>query len=51
MGFLKGQFIRALPVTQRMSRSRVKRKEQGKWQRPFWGHLLTSQEDFNAHFD
>ncbi len=47
---------RALPVhyplaSERISQSRVKRRDRWIWQRRFWAHLLTSQEDFNVHFD
>ena len=50
-GLLKSHFSRALPAGERISKSRVKRRERGIWQRRFWAHLLTDQEDFNAHFD
>ena len=50
-GLLKAHFSRKLPIGERISQSREKRRERGIWQRRFWGHLLTSQEDFNAHFD
>jgi putative transposase len=50
-GLLKGHFSRALPTGERASQSRAKRRERGIWQRRFWAHLLTDQDDFNAHFD
>lgn len=50
-GLLKAHFSRGLPADERISQSRFKRRERGIWQRRFWAHLLTSQEDFNAHFD
>ncbi len=48
---LKSHFSRAIPDGERISESRLKRRERGIWQRRFWAHLLTSQEDFNAHCD
>jgi putative transposase len=48
---LKSHFSRAMPAGERLSPSRVKRRERGIWQRRFWAHLLTDQDDFNAHFD
>ena len=48
---LKSHFSRALPTGERVSQSRMKRRERGIWQRRFWAHLLTGQDDFNAHFD
>lgn len=48
---LKGHFSRSIPHGERLSTSREKRRERGIWQRRFWAHLLTSQEDFNTHCD
>lgn len=48
---LKGHFSRSLPAGEQISPSRVKRRERGIWQRRFWAHLLTGQDDFNNHFD
>ena len=48
---LKGYFSRNIPKTERVFNSRAKRRERGIWQRRFWTHLITSQQDFNAHFD
>ncbi len=48
---LKAHFSRALPKDERVSKSRLKRRERGIWQRRFWAHLLTSQDDFNNHLD
>ena len=48
---LKSHFSRSIPDGERISQSRIKRRERGIWQRRFWAHLLTSQEDFNAHCD
>lgn len=48
---LKSHFSRAMPAGERISQSRSKRRERGLWQRRFWAHLLTGQDDFNTHFD
>ncbi|MDD2770494.1 MAG: transposase [Methylococcus sp.] len=48
---LKSRFSRAIPAGERISQSRLQRRERGLWQRRFWAHLLTGQDDFNAHFD
>lgn len=48
---LKGRFSRAIETGERISKSRKKRRERGVWQRRFWEHLITSQEDFNRHVD
>jgi putative transposase len=34
-----------------ISASRIKRHERGIWQRRFWEHTITSQDDFNQHLD
>ena len=31
--------------------SRSKRRERGLWQRRFWAHLISDQNDFNNHVD
>ena len=48
---LKGYFSRGIPKGECISQSRTKRRERGLWQRRFWAHLLTDQDDFNVHFD
>ena len=48
---LKSHFSRAIPQGERVSQSRNKRRERGLWQRRFWAHLLTGQDDFNNHLD
>jgi putative transposase len=48
---LKGYFSRGIPKGEYVSQSRTKRRERGVWQRRFWAHMLTDQEDFNTHFD
>ena len=48
---LKGHFSRAIGKGERISESRNKRRERGLWQRRFWAHLITDQDDFNQHVD
>lgn len=48
---LKGHFSRAMEKGERISPSRSKRRERGVWQRRFWAHLITDQDDFNRHAD
>ena len=48
---LKGYFSRGIPKDEFVSQSRMKRRERGLWQRRFWAHMLTDQDDFNVHFD
>jgi putative transposase len=48
---LKGRFSREIRPGERVSDSRSKRRERGIWQRRFWAHLITDQEDFNRHVD
>lgn len=48
---LKGQFSRSIEKGERISASRVSKRERGIWQRRFWSHLITDQEDFNRHVD
>ena len=48
---IKGHFSRAISPGERISESRSKRRERGIWQRRFWAHLITDQDDFNQHVD
>jgi putative transposase len=48
---LKGRFSRAIDKGEKISASRLNRRERGIWQRRFWAHLITSQEDYNHHVD
>lgn len=48
---LKGHFSRAITKGEKISQSRSKRRERGIWQRRFWAHLITDQNDFNRHVD
>jgi putative transposase len=48
---LKGQFSRSVEKGERVSVGRGRKRERGIWQRRFWAHLITDQEDFNRHVD
>jgi putative transposase len=48
---LKGHFSRHIKPNEYRSPSRVKRRERGIWQRRFWAHWITDQQDFNHHMD
>jgi putative transposase len=50
-GQIKGNFSRHINTGERISKSRNKRRERGLWQRRFWAHLITDQDDFNRHAD
>jgi len=50
-GHIKGHFSRHIDRGERVSKSRAKRRERGLWQRRFWAHLITDQDDFNRHAD
>ena len=48
---LKGHFSRSMEKSERISESRKKRGERGIWQRRFWAHSITSQQDYNQHIE
>ena len=48
---LKGRFSRSIDKGERISTSRLNRRERGIWQRRFWAHLIMDQEDYNRHVD
>ncbi len=50
-GQIKGHFSQHIDTGERVSKSRAKRRERGLWQRRFWAHLITDQDDFNRHAD
>lgn len=50
-GFSK-TFAKHSKVTSKpASASRAKRRESGYWQRRFWEHVITSEENYRKHFD
>ena len=38
-------------ATNSLSHSRIKKREQGIWQRRFWEHLIRNEDDFIKHLD
>jgi putative transposase len=48
---IKTGFSKALPRTERVSRSREARGERGIWQRRYWEHLIRDEADYRAHMD
>ncbi len=50
-GLIKGGFSRALPATERLSKSRKQKGERGIWQRRFWEHVIRDENDYQRHVD
>jgi putative transposase len=48
---IKSAFSRALPATERISSSRLRRGERGIWQRRYWEHTIRDDVDFAQHLD
>ncbi len=48
---LKGHFSRSMTKGEKLSKSRIKRRERGIWQRRFWEHMIRDENDFNRHLD
>jgi putative transposase len=48
---IKSGFSRELPPAQLRSRSQVRRRETGIWQRRFWEHAIRNDADFERHVD
>ncbi len=48
---IKIRFVRAIPATERRSRTRVTRGERAIWQRRFWEHAIRSDTDYAGHMD
>jgi putative transposase len=48
---IKSSFSRGIPKGEWVRESRRKKGERGLWQRRFWEHLITSDEDMRKHMD
>jgi putative transposase len=48
---IKMGFSKALPCTERVSKTREARGERGIWQRRYWEHLIRDEADYQAHMD
>jgi putative transposase len=48
---IKMEFSKALPRTEKLSATRIRRGERGIWQRRYWEHLIRDERDYLAHID
>jgi putative transposase len=48
---IKASFSRGLPHGERISASRLRKRERGIWQRRYWEHTLRDEDDFARHVD
>src|ERR1700728_106342 len=48
---IKSAFSRALPKSERISLSRLRKGERGIWQRRYWEHTLRDECDYARHAD
>ena len=48
---IKARFSKLIPPTESRSLVRVRRDEQGIWQRRYWEHLIRNKRDFATHMD
>ena len=48
---IKASFSRAIPKGERIRDSRRRKGERGIWQRRFWEHLITDEDDLRRHVD
>ena len=48
---IKSTFSRLVPATKRRSRRRLAKGERGIWQRRYWEHLITDEDDRRRHID
>lgn len=48
---IKSGFSRNVPADEPIDASRRRKGERGIWQRRFWEHLITDEDDLSRHFD
>ncbi|UOA08558.1 transposase [Methylobacter sp. S3L5C] len=48
---IKAHFSHAIEKGEFISASRQRKNERSIWQRRFWAHLITDENDFNQHID
>ena len=48
---IKSAFSKKIPVIEKINQSRMKKRERGIWQRPYWEHLIRDESDFKSHLD
>jgi putative transposase len=46
---IKSTFSKSIANVEYRSDIRIKRNERGIWQRRYWAHLITDEEDYQAH--
>ena len=48
---IKIRFVQKLPCTERRSSVRIAKGERGIWQRRFWEHAISNENDYMRHVD
>ncbi|GJL74270.1 MAG: hypothetical protein NMNS02_03760 [Nitrosomonas sp.] len=48
---IKKAFSKSIPKTEYRSQTHLKRNERSIWQRRFWEHTITGDQDYAAHMD
>ncbi len=48
---IKQRFSKEIPKNEQRSMTRIKRGERGIWQRRYWEHSISDQDDLNRHID
>jgi putative transposase len=48
---IKSGFTRCIARGERVRASRVRKRERGIWQRRFWEHVITNDDDLHKHVD
>lgn len=48
---IKRRFSMSVTAGEKLSRSRMAKRERGIWQRRFWEHAIRSEEDWRLHMD
>lgn len=48
---IKMLFSRGIPKNERLTKTRIERRERGIWQRRYWEHLIKDEKDYQAHMD
>jgi len=48
---IKSRFSRQISAGERVSSSRVRRRERGLWQRRYWEHVIRDERDYRRHLD
>ncbi len=45
---IKARFSMAIPKTERICKSRIRKSERGIWQRRYWEHAISDQSDYQS---